>query len=61
MMSAWGMIILGVVLLILGIALMNIPFGFEGEYALVILGWILIIIGVILIAVGILTKVRGHL
>lgn len=60
MQSAWSYIIVGVVLLIIGLALMNIPFGFEGGNIVSILGWVLLIIGIILIVVGILYFLRAR-
>ncbi len=59
-MQGWTLIIIGVILLIVGLALLNIPFSFEGAVALEYLGWALIVIGVILIVVGIIFLIRPH-
>jgi uncharacterized membrane protein HdeD (DUF308 family) len=60
MRDGWSYLIIGVVLLIIGLALMNLPASFNGEVFVVYLGWALLVIGLILIAIGAIKLLQKH-
>jgi len=57
-MDSQMMIIVGIILIIVGIALFYIPIGAEAPIEVV--GWILIVIGAILLVVGLLKTFWGR-